>query len=302
MNLRSNRFLLISGSLLVCVANGIVFLGVLYNRHPPADSTLMLTERELVPSRSWSLSPENSGLDLQIEVRTPATRSGSPGESGEDEGAPPWGGAQWLSPEKLRSLGFPLASTGDMDKDRRRDEKLLARDVYLVLELNGNAYEHELQHAQEQATQDELLASAAPEDRLRVERAKYGRERADAERNKESRLFCIDAGLDPLALRQLYPDRAHYAIVRGTVRPYVYESAGHWRVMGRFADLRIPQLNVSLVHRSIFGASRNRGYADAIALGIAGGRTDREGARHYSVEVAWGRRLEPWILGATGNP
>ncbi len=299
MNYRSNRVLLITGSLLVCLANGIVFLGIVYNRHPPAESSLMLTERELVPSRSWTLSPDNTGLDLQLEVRTPSVRTGNPGERVADEAVPGWGGAQWLTPEKLRSLGFPLASTGDMDKDRRRDEKLLARDVYVVLELNGSAYKRELEHAQEQAAQDELLARAAPEDRVLAERAKNGREWVDAEHNKESRLFCIDAGPDPLALRRLYPDRAHFGIVRGTVRPFVYEAAGHWRVVGRFTGLRIPQLNVPLKYRPLFGASSNRGYADSMALRIAGHRIDREGARPYSVEVAWGRRLEPWMASAT---
>ena len=47
MNIRSNRAFLIAGVLLIIVANAIVFLGVMLNRQPPAESTLMLTEREL---------------------------------------------------------------------------------------------------------------------------------------------------------------------------------------------------------------------------------------------------------------
>ncbi len=298
MNLRSNRTFLIAGVLLIIVANAIVFLGVMLNRQPPAESTLMLTERELSAPSEWSLSKENSGLDLRIEVRTDTTLYRNSNESGGSEAVPMWGLTPWLTAEKLRSLGFPLAATKDNDADRRRNEKLLARDVYLVLELNGETYQRELQHAQEYAAQAVQSATAAPGDKVLAERAKMSQAQADAALNQESRLFCIDAGLDPAALRSAYPDRTTFAIVRGSIRPTVYGHAGKWAAVGQFAGLRIPQLNVPLTYRPVFGARNPLGYGDASAAGVAGRTTDRKEAPRYNVAVAWGRRLEPWMVSA----
>ena len=298
MNFRSNRIFLIAGVLLIIVANAIVFLGVTLNRQPPAGSTLMLTERELSAPYEWSLSKENSGLDLRIEVRTDTPVFRNSNESGGSEAVPMWGVTPWLTAEKLRSLGFPLAATKDNDADRRRNEKLLARDVYVVLELNGDTYKRALQHAQEDAAQAVQSATAAPEDKVLAERARRSQAQADAALNQESRLFCIDAGLDPAALRKAYPDRSTFAIVRGSIRPTVYEHAGQWRAVGQFAGLRIPELNVPLIYRPVFGVRRQLDDVDPIAVEISGRLRDQKQARHYTVAVAWGRRLEPWMMSA----
>jgi hypothetical protein len=299
MNLRSNRAFLLAGVLLIVVANTIVILGVMHNRRSRAETTLMLTERELAPSSSWSPSEENSGLDLRIEIRTDTTYFRNSQESEGNEAVPMWGVTPWLTAAKLRSLGFPLLSTRNADEDRRHNEKLLARDVYLVLELAGGTYQRALQHAQADAARAVQLAAAAPEDKVLAERAERNQRLAEAELNQESRLFCIDAGLDPIALRNTYADRTTFAIVRGSIRPTVYEHAGQWRAVGQYAGLRIPQLNVPLIYRPVFGARQQPRYVDAIALAIAGPMRDRKEAPHYNVSVAWGSRLEPWMVSAS---
>ena len=168
-----------------------------------------------------------------------------------------------------------------------------------VLELNGETYRRELQHAQEYAAQAVQAATAAPEDKVLAERAKRSQAQADAELHQESRLFCIDAGLDPAALRNTYPDRTTFAIVRGSIRPTVYGHGGKWAAVGQFAGLRIPQLNAPLIYRPVFGGHEPPVYVDSIAVATGGQLTDRKVAPHYNVAVAWGRRLEPWILSAT---
>jgi hypothetical protein len=240
-------------------------------------------------------------LNARIEVRTPAPRLANPGQTGEAEFVPTWASEPWLTAEKLRSLGFPLSATGNAEEDRRRDGKLLPRDVYVVLELNGQVFRRELQEAQDQATRDDLAVKADPKDTVLAERARRSQKQADAERLHESRLFCIDAGVDATALRKTYPDRSRFAIVRGTVHPMVFEKSGHWTVVGQFSGLRIPELNIPLIYRPVFGARAVFSYADAMAVAIAGQRKDGSASPHYSVSVAWGRRFEPWIVSAASD-
>jgi hypothetical protein len=299
MNLRSHRVFLVSGLLLVVVANVAVFLGVRFNRQPPAVSALLLTERELAPTGSWSLSQEDSGLSLRFDVRSLPPESENYDEGWANERGFVWGSAPWLTLEKLRSLGFPLSSGEPTDDDRRRVEKLLPKDVFVVLELNGNSYQRALRDAQDRAVRDEQRAQADPNDKNLAVSARISRESADAEQNQNSRLFCIDADLDPVALSKAYSDRPHYAIVRGTVQPAISQKSGHWRIVGQFFGLRIPEVNVPLTYRPVFGASRRHSYTEAVARGIGGQMASSKEAPRYSVMVAWGRRFEPWIVAAS---
>jgi hypothetical protein len=294
MSLRSTWTFLVAGILLIAMANIVVLVGVVYNRKSLPESTLILTERELAPSITWSLTGENSGLDLRLAVRTPTAKS----EESKDMPALAWGETPWLNLGKLRSLGFPL-SASNTTEDLRRNEKLLPKDVYVVLELNGNSYQSVLQDALGKAARNEQLAKANSDSKELAERARTSRRLADAELNQESRLFCIDAGLDPVSLRNIYSDRSRFAIVRGTIRPLIYDKAGTWRVVGLFSGVRIDQINVPLTYRPVFGAGRQLGYLNAIAVGIAGQTANREHPPHYNVSVAWGQRLEPWIVSAT---
>jgi len=301
MTLRSQRAFLIGGILLILVANVAVFLGVRANRQLPTESTLLLTERELPPSTAWSLSPEDSGLSLQLTPRILMPESENPDEPVAVDPDSSWGSPPWLTFAKLKALGFALGSGSHSDEERRRVEKQLPREVFVVLELNGDSYRRALQEAQSTAIRHEQQAQADPNNKNLAEIAEISRKRADAEQSRESRLFCIDAGLDPVALRKSYPDRSHFAIARGSIAVAVFEKAGHWRVTGQFVGLRIPRLNVPLIYRPVFGASRQRDYADSIARGIAGETADQRDALHYNVSVAWGRRLEPWITAATSR-
>ncbi len=299
MNLGSQRVFLLIGTALIVLANAIALLGVWFNRQPPAESTLSLTERELPSSASWSISREDSGLDLQFEVRTPAPQPTDPEGSGIEVHGYYWGNAPWLTAEKLRALGFDLAAGETSDADRRHDEKLLPREVFVVLEFNGDSYQRALQGAQNEATRDEQRAQSDPDNKDLAQTARNSRRVADDELNARSRLFCIDAGTDPAALRQTHADRSRYVIVRGTVRTaVVYDRNQHWRLVGQFAGIRIPQINVPLIHRPVFGAGVRGGYVSYVARGILGDAADRKDAPHYDVSVAWGRRLEPWIASA----
>jgi hypothetical protein len=260
----------ISGGIgLIVVVNAILLLGVGYNRKLPAESEMLLTERELAPSPTWYRPGEDSGLNLRLNVR--------PVASGE---------ASWLTLKKLKSLGFPVSASWDAEQDRRHNEKQLPKDVYVVLELNGPSYQAELDAALSRATRDEALANGTPANEALAEHARSSRQMAEITGHDESRLYCIDAGLDPETLRRMYPDRAKFAVVLGTIQTAVYGQAGKWKLAGQFMGVRNGQINVPLGFRRVFG--------DA-SPPIAGK------AAHYEVSVAWGRRLEPWIVGASAR-
>ena len=298
MRLRSHWVFVLAGLLLIAVANAIVLMGVAYNRKLPTESELILTERELAPSVTWSVARENSGLNLRLNVRTASARRNATQEGSVDGEVAFWGETPWLNAEKLKSLGFPLPMAQNTDEARRRDERLLPRDVYVVLELNGNSYHSDLQAALSTSARDNELAMADPNNKELAQRARNSQRLAEEEQNQSSRLYCIDAGLDANALRNSYADQSKFAIVRGTVRASGFGRAGKWRVIGQFTGVRIDEINVPLDYRAVFGSSRRLASTDASAFGIAGVIANQH---HYDVSVGWGRRLEPWIVSSVAR-
>ena len=136
------------------------------------------------------------------------------------------------------------------------------------------------QRALDLNAKDQQLAAASPANRELIEAAQRSQQHVEAERATSSQLFCIDAGLDPSALRQKYLDRSKYAIVSAQIQPQVSDLRGHWTVVGTMEAVRIDSINVPLAYREVFGVD-----------------TDP----HFDVTIAWGRRLEPWIVNATAR-
>jgi hypothetical protein len=300
MALPSKRSLLALGALLIVLANAVVLLHVWANRKAPPESSLVLSQRELTPAYEWTVSKEDSGLDVRFDVRTDTVRpkQPDPGENGDLQYG--WNQVPWLTVEKMRSLGYRLSSGEIADADRRNMQKLPPKEVYVALELDGDSYRHALQETQQDAARDEQKAMSDAEDKALAREARDSRERADAEQNTSSRLFCIDVAIDAAALRKLYGNRSRIAIARGTVQPTIYGRAGHWHVAGQFSGLRIPQVNVPLRYRQAFGSSRNIGYEPLAAVAVSG-RTADPDSSHYEVTVAWGHRFEPWIVDASAK-
>jgi hypothetical protein len=301
MSRRSGRILL-AGIGLIAATNAILLLGVAYNRKPPPDSELELTDRELLPPLQPFGPMEDSGLDLRLLVRMPsADNDVAEGRSDAERPEIYWPASSWLDSAKLRSLGFELSAADDTDEDRRHDEKLLSKDVYAVLEINGGAYQHELQRALDLNAKDQQLAAASPANKELIERAQRSQQQVASERTTMSRLFCIDAGLDPSALRQKYPDRSQYAIVSAQIQPQVSDLRGHRSVIGTLDGVRIDSINVPLAYREVFGVNQTVRMTPAMVMNppaVVGGRATTQ---HYDVTIAWGRRLEPWIVNATAR-
>ncbi len=258
---------------LIVVVNAIVLGGAAYNRSGEPESTLQLSGRELAQPPAWWRNGENSGRSLRMKWRVvpPEPRSGKP-ESWEYSELGYGIAPAWLNAAKMESLGFsaPRPTVG-MDA-RTGSDRQLPRDVLLVLELDGGAY----QAALTRATQYQELG-------------KGGAEVLRKEQSENSRLFVVDAGLDRAALRAQYPDRSRFAIIRGQVQvAWLGQDAEQWQ--GFVGEVATDELNLPLEWHSVVKSTDGRRY------------TNEEIAAHYQVEVSFGQRLEPWISKVANRP
>ena len=274
----TRRTTLISGLVLIGLANAVALGGAAYNRSGAPDSTLDLSERELRPPHVWAGRKENSGLELHLRWRV--LHSDGSGAGLYRMGVEGGGSPAWLDESKMASLGFAAApSTAHLDADRGAAyQRQLPREVFVVLELNGPAYRTALERA----------ASAAKELETKNERGvgkKTADELTDRETHHSSRLFAVDAGLDRAALRSKFGDRAQYAIVRGQVRPtWLPQSRG---AAGAITGLSAAIVNVPQEMRSVF-----EGVVPISDFGSVGP------SKHFDAELAFGRWLEPWLVSA----
>jgi hypothetical protein len=268
----TSKRVLIAGSAFIAAANAIVLAGAAYNRGE-VESRLRLTERELRPTETRDA--DNSGLALRMRWR--AADASSPTRY-EDPGA--WGSPAWLDAAKMASLGFDTSLPDVPAEQPRSFRRQHARQVFLVLEFDGPAYRQSLQGAAAEAQR--LEARGKPGD---LERAAHI---VPMERDVNSRLFAVDAGLDAAALRARWPDRDRYAIVRGKVQPVRYGEEGPHR--GLVTEILVAAVHVPLEMRRVF---------DGVAPepGLRWMVVDAPSV-HYEAEVAFGRRLEPWLVAA----
>jgi len=228
---------------------------------------------------------ENSGIALRLLWRVHEEQIGDEIDAGT------WYAgvgrtAAWLTKAKLGELGFDVSQPEDSDRGRRHYEKQLPKEVLLALELDGPAYAAARERAKRHADREDALRAANPDKKEFEQRSKEARHRVDREELQYSRLFAVDAGLDAGALRSKYPDRVHYAIARGRVRPVVTDSGHSLRLSGSLSELSVDGIIVPLEFRNVFEHA-----LPDLATGA------RSPAR-FDATVAFGKRLEPWLTAA----
>lgn len=297
----TQKWLLGAGALILVLTNAVALIGVAYNRMGPPDSVFTLTERELNSHWDWMWSnKENSALNVELFFRT-ETAPGTVSDQAEGrETFSTYGGldtaVRWLDRKKLAALGFNIDPAPSAPDDQQRNDRLLERDVLLVLELDGPASQRALQNARDRVAYLARQAVDDAEDKKIAQSMRGARESLEQEEQNESRLFIIDAGLDENSLRQQYSDRTHYAIVRGSVRPVFVWTGKSSKLYGMVTAVHCQSIHVPLLFRSTFAA------ANFARAGSPAWRRD-VAKKPLTVQVAFGRRLEPWILAAqVGGP
>ena len=268
--MKPNPGIFIAGLAIIVVTNLVALGGVAYNRSGEADAVVELTEREVrMPYRyGFYMDTENTGLGLNISCRNC------------------WGSPVWLDLDKLVELGFEPGSLEE-DREWRLDyDKSLPRDFFLVLEYNGAAHQRAIANEEKELAEEQALLADNPDNEEFEYRVKYAQSELDEERHRASRLFAIDAGQDRSSLRNAYPDSAKYIIMRALIRQtWEYDENEKKIWVGRIEDLLIDTINVPLEHRAIFEPLEDQP------------RNDQEDqSPRYKLSVAFGKRLEPWVL------
>jgi len=272
--------LFILGFVLILIANTITLLVVASNRSGRPEAVIELTEREL--SLPYKANDENSGLALRLDWRIV--------RESKDDTYPlysrwgHWGSPVWFNEEKLTELGFIIDETTCPDEHSKRKEPL-PKDAFIVLQYDGEPYQEMLQRAEKFLNKAEAALKANEKDKDLQERFKKAKDNLEEERTSESRLFAIDAGLDAGKLRERYPDRSKFIIMRGIVELECRSDKNKIKAAGSIADIRIDKINVPLSYRKVF---------DSILAQDRPGKGEPKNPR-YKAEVAYGGRFEPWI-------
>ena len=251
--------------LLIVAANVAVLWGVSRNRAGEPKAELLLTGREFYP---WlHQKAENSGRFLRLRYQEIRNK-------GADDS---WTSNPWLNREKLQSLGYRLPPEGASAEDSVYVPRFPKKKVFVVLELQGQAYEQAL-----------AQATAAVAAQRRAEKWEAWR---DAERqlrqlrDEDSRLFLVDAGLDAQELLQRYPKRDQYIIVPGQakIRWNSRRAAGEPRFYS-WISIERDEIFVPLEFSAAFAGLVQQAQA----------RKDGRPLQ-FQAHLAFGQKLEPWI-------
>lgn len=269
----TSRHGLLAGLALIILTNALALTGVWYNRQGQPDSSLLLSERELRRDHEGPRR-ENSGLALSLDWRSPL----SDDAKNRYESRP-------LQEEQLLALGFaPLD-----EKNPGYYQRYGKREVLVVLEFDGPAYQAELQRAAAELQQASARLAKLPHDEELQSAEKTAREYLASQRERDSRLFAVDVGLDAVSLRQRYTDRSRYVLVPGTVRVWCDCSAKKRRLTGQINQLQRSSINVPHAWRSALAKHLPAIYSS-------------EEPTPFKAQVNFGQRLEPWIETVTGLP
>lgn len=253
---------LLPGLAVILLSNVWVLGSVAYNRSGEPESRLLLTERELLPSRHWKRQ-EDSGVALALLTRQPRLS--------EDQ-AP-------IHLDVMQQLGFSLEFPDDAPSHAHPFMRQPSRAAIVVLEFDGKAHQAEIRAQQKVLAEAREALKSAPGDKRRIGELDYAEKALQRARTQDSRLYVIDAGLDVAQLRQRYPDRTRFVLVPGRVRPWT----NHYvtpRIFGGRAEPLLGEIQIPYKWRAYF---RSDNPANCC-------RDHR-----YALEVVFGRGLQPWV-------
>lgn len=278
MIMRVQKQPLLLGLGIILFSNLVALSGVVYNRSGEHDSMISLTQRELtLPYRyQHGLDKDNSGLYLQLEWRTI--------DSDIVDSTYYWQAPGWLDRAKLADLGFDVSIPPEAPQSQQFYGRMLPREVVLVLEYDGAAYGRIIAEREESLAKAERELRAHPDNASHLKEFEAEKRQLDAELNDNSRLFVVDAGTEPLALRTKYPQRHQYILARGQVhlRHFMTDEKQYY-LMGFISRLSIEEMHVPLEYRDV-------------VLGKVSADVPNPAARKFRAEVSYGRRLEPWLI------
>jgi hypothetical protein len=275
--LLSSRGLFTLGFIILVATNIVVLSGVASNRSGEPESQTTLTEREL--QLPYQVHEENSGLALRLTWRTL-------GKVEDYKNYSDWRSPDWFSAEKLEELGFNINDHLSSNGNTTSYKQPIPKEVFIVLENDGESYREAVKRAEAALEREERSFKLNPGDKRLRDNFERAEKRLKRERIAETRLFAIDAGLDPGKLREKYGDRTRFIITKGLVKPRYNYNKNKKKVFGYISRLSVASIYVPLKHRQIF---------DSILARDKSRKKDL-GSPRFEVKLAYGKRLEPWIM------
>ena len=247
----SSRGLFALGFLIFAATNITVLFGVASNRSGDPEARISLTEREL--QLPYRLHEENSGLALRLAWRVSGRE--------EDNNYLNQRSPAWLNAEKLAELGIKMNDNRSSNSDAAYHKLPIPKEVFIVLENNGEPYRAAVKRAEGIFEKERVLFRSNPEEKRLRENFERAENRLKQMRLTESRLFAIDAGLDPQKLRNTYGDRARYIITKALIEPTYRGDDKGKEVVGYITRLSVENIHVPLEHRQVFDAILAQGKA-----------------------------------------
>jgi hypothetical protein len=273
----SSRGLFALSFILLVATNIVVLYGVTSNRSGEPESQITLTEREL--QLPYRVREENSGLGLRLTWRTL-------GKAEDYNIYSNYHSPFWLNSEKLEELGFNVGDYLGSGRNKKYFKQPIPKEVFIVLENDGEPYKEAVKRAELVVEREKKAFTLNPDDKKLRGSFERAEKRLHRERVAASRLFAIDAGLDSAQLREKYGDRTRFIIVKGSVKRKSYRSKKTNEVVGYLSRLSITNIHIPLEYRQIF---------DTI-LAQNKSRSSGSGSPRFEVSLAYGSRLEPWIM------
>ena len=276
----SSRGLFFLGLLLLVLTNIAVLDGVAVNRSGSPETQIVLTEREVqIPYRSHK---ENSGLALHLKWRVA-------GVGDDAKFSSRWNSPAWFDADKLKKLGFLIPDYDRSDDSFKQRKQPVTKEVFIVLENESPLFQKIIKRLEKALDKEKKLLLADRDDKELTDRVKNAEERLKRERIAGSRLFVVDAGLNPRQLRGQYPDRTRFIITKGKVN-YRYNYSGDGKekkqeITGYVSGLSVANIHVPLQYRQKFDFIREHSKSR--------GKND---STRYQVELAYGHRFEPWLV------
>lgn len=263
----SSYKLFILGFIIIAVTNLFVLTGVAFNKKGPKEALITLTEREL--KHPYRTNRENSGLTLNISWQSLGTQTYN---------IYGWNDPLWLNGKKLKELGFDV----NMDRHKRMPSK----EVFVVLEYDGDSYRKALKNNELNLKKMQYVYDLNKKDREAKRKLESATKYLKRQQLSLSRLFAIDAGVDPEKLRKIYNNRAQFIITRAQIKPVFNTARGEKEVTGHVQKLSIGNIHVPLKHCKTL--------KDMLADTTSKGNYITP--PRYAVTLAYGSRFEPWII------
>jgi Domain of unknown function (DUF4824) len=268
--------------LLIAGVNVFVLVRVAANRRGAQESSLSLTEREM-PVAFVSPSSESSGVALRIKVEHWVPMAA--GSYTPDPTLDPLG---WLDARKLAEVGFQVNVPSSLEDAELYVRRQLPRVAYAVLEHGGRAWKaYKTRIGARFGLADPDVATMTP---LTVAEGSDKR-MADRELRFGSRLFVVDVGTDPAALRARYPERNVYQVVPAKVHVHLERHAPGTKCTTETCRMRG---TVTLLIDEVSVPRRLQRFLPR-REGVRFGSDETTAAPRYEVVVRSGRGYEPWI-------